>query len=66
MSIPQLDEVKSHLSQAHLEVACTLVYSDHSTQLRNKKVCNKEILYNGHTNLIPFVSLCLSVVSLYT
>ena len=41
MTTPQLEEIKSHLTQPHLEVACTLVYADHSTQLRNRKVFNQ-------------------------
>ena len=45
MAKHQLDEVKLQLiSQPHLEVACTLVYSDNHTQLRLKKV---PIIYNN-------------------
>jgi hypothetical protein len=40
LTASQLEEVKYHLTRPHLEVACTLVYSDLSTQLRNRKVFN--------------------------
>ena len=44
LTTSQLEEVKLHLTQPHLEVACTLVYSDRSTQLRNRKVFNHFML----------------------
>lgn len=40
LTTSQQEEVKCHLTQPHLEIACTLVYSDLSTQLRNRMVFN--------------------------